>query len=243
MSTFEIIPVHVGSRKADSSLFYYLSEPHELLTIHYRLWVVRNASMTLLVDSGLPPEEALRRGITDAREVESALGAYGIDAGEIDTVVLTHLHWDHASNADRFPRATFVAQKAEVDWLTDPKIAQPSIGRFYSDIEKFQTMVTRGRFRLLQGDERLADGIEAVRVGGHTPGSQMLFVDVPGGRAVIAGDAIPLNRNFLGNVPPGIHLNLCEAIDALERARSIKPVALFTGHDPIAKLDLTDRPS
>jgi glyoxylase-like metal-dependent hydrolase (beta-lactamase superfamily II) len=223
----------------DSSFFYYLTEPHQELTIHYRLWVVKGRDSTIVVDSGLPPDEAVRRGITDAKDVEVALREVGVEIDSVRMVVLTHLHWDHASNAERFSRATFVAQRDELDWLTSPFLRENTIGRFYSDVDKFLKMAEGGRFRLLDGDETIVQGIEALKVGGHTPGSQMLLVDGRNGQSILSGDAIPMNRNYVEHIPTGLHLNLLQSIDALERVKQIAPQTLFTGHDPEAALNLT----
>jgi glyoxylase-like metal-dependent hydrolase (beta-lactamase superfamily II) len=199
---------------------------------------VRGRDSTIVVDSGLPPDEALRRGITDAKDVAAALSEIGVDADAVRMVVLTHLHWDHASNAVRFPKATFVAQRAELEWLTSPLLGEKTIGRFYSDINTFTKMADAGRFRLLDGDETIVPGIEALKVGGHTPGSQMVVVDGHNGQSVIAGDAIPMNRSYVERIPTGIHINLLQAIGALERIDMIRPATLFTGHDPEAALSL-----
>jgi glyoxylase-like metal-dependent hydrolase (beta-lactamase superfamily II) len=203
------------------------------------LWVVKGRDSTIVVDSGLPPDEALRRGITDAKDIEGALREVGVELDAVRMVVLTHLHWDHASNAARFPKATFVAQRAELEWLTSPLLREKTIGRFYSDVEVFLKMADAGRFRLLDGDETVVPGIEALKVGGHTPGSQMVVVDGRNGQSIIAGDAIPMNRNFVERIPTGIHLNLVQAIDAIERTYEIAPLTLFTGHDPEAALTLS----
>ena len=67
----------------------------------------------------------------------------------------------------------------------------------------------------------------------------MVVVDGRNGQSIIAGDAIPMNRNFVERIPTGIHLNLVQAIDAIERAYEIAPLTLFTGHDPEAALTLS----
>ena len=231
MPKFEILPIDVGSRNGTELLFCYLADPKPV-TVHYRLWVLRNGKETIVVDSGLPPQEAARRGVTGARDVAAALNEVGVDAARISTVVLTHLHWDHASNAEIFSRATFVLQRSELDWLTSPFLADPAIGRFYDDVARFANWAQQGRFRLLDGDEAIADGVRALRVGGHTPGHQVVSVDVDGGTAVIAGDAIPLNRNYLERIPTAIHIDLLEAIESLSRVEALKPIALYTAHDP-----------
>lgn len=235
-----VTPVRVGAREADSSLFLYLTDAGRPIGIEYRLWVIRGGDRTIVVDTGLPLDEAHRRGITDATDAGDALRAAGIDPQAVGTVILTHLHWDHGSNAGVFPNAEIVVQRAEVDWLLDPMRRHPSLGRFYSDdLSAFTAPPDRGRLRLVDGDAVVADGVAVWHVGGHTPGSQLVVVDVDGGRAVICGDAIPLNRNFTDDIPTSIHGDLRDAIRAIERVRVLAPLRIYTGHDPQAQLELT----
>ncbi|HEX3468612.1 MAG TPA: N-acyl homoserine lactonase family protein [Candidatus Elarobacter sp.] len=234
-----ITPVRVGAREAESSLFLYLTDAGRPIEIEYRLWVIRGGGRTIVVDTGLPLDEARRRGITVAVDAGEALRAAGIDPQAVDTVILTHLHWDHGSNVGAFPNAQVVVQRAEIDWLREPMQRHPSIGRFYSDdLSAFTTLAEQGRLRLLDGDAAVADGVAVWHVGGHTPGSQMVVVDVDGGRAVICGDAIPLNRNFTDDIPTSIHGDVRDAIRAMERVRALAPLRIYTGHDPEAQLDL-----
>lgn len=206
--------------------------------MHYRLWVLKGNGKTILVDSGLPAEEAYRRGITDVIDTAAALRDVGIEVADVSTVILTHLHWDHASNAAIFPRATFVAQRAELDWLSSPLIKEPYVGRFYSDIDRFRHMADAGRFQLLNGDERITEGVEAIKVAGHTPGMQIIAVDTGAGKAVISSDAIPLRRNLEKRIPNTIHINLLDAVAVFDRTEQLSPTALYTGHDVEAKISL-----
>lgn len=229
--TYSIEPVELGRRKADNALFCYLTQPGLEIEIAYRLWVLRGPAGTILVDTGPPLAEAHRRGITDIRELEPTLAEAGVDAGQVETIVLTHLHWDHASNAESFPRATFLAQQREIDFFRSRKREHPSVDRFFSHHQYLLSLIESGRIKPIDGDTEVVPGIKAMRVGGHTPGSQMLVVDTDRGRAVLTGDAIPLHRNYLENLPSGIVVDVFEAIAALERVRMLDPVAIYTGHD------------
>ena len=237
MSVFEIIPLAVGSRQADTSLLLYLTEAGTPVTIHYRLWVLRSRSRTVLVDTGLPAAECAERGVHDGRDVEEVLRSVGVEVTDIDTIVLTHFHWDHASNADRFPRATFVVQRAELEALSDPVRDHPSVGRFYSaDTEKFHELHARGRLQVVDGDTPLLSGLQVLHLGGHTRGSQAVAVATMEGPAVITGDAVPLNRNLLDNIPNAVHIDLADAIHALDRVRRLDAVVVYTAHDQTSTL-------
>ena len=228
---YTIEPVEIGRRTADTALFLYHTDSGKPVEIVYRLWVLRSAKETILVDTGPPLKEAGRRGITNVRAVEGALAQAGVDAAAVRTVLLTHLHWDHASNAEHFPNATFHAQQAEIDFFRSQRRQHPAFDRFFSDQPMLLGLIEQGRVRPIAGDLEFAPGLRTLHVGGHTPGSQMLVVDTAEGRCVLTGDAVPLHRNYVENIPSGIIVDMIEAVAAIERVRALDPVAIYTGHD------------
>jgi glyoxylase-like metal-dependent hydrolase (beta-lactamase superfamily II) len=228
---YTVEPLEIGRRKADSALFLYLTDFGVEIEIAYRLWVLRSGSEVVIVDTGPPMEEAHRRGITRVREVDAALAEVGIAAADVRTIVLTHLHWDHAANAEKFPNATYLAQRKEIEFFHSHAREHPAMNRFFSHQAYLGRLIDEGRIEPVDGDRVIAPGLTAIRVGGHTPGSQMLVVDTAEGTAIITGDAIPLHRNYLDNIPSGIVVDTLEAITALERVRALRPAALYTGHD------------
>jgi glyoxylase-like metal-dependent hydrolase (beta-lactamase superfamily II) len=231
VTRYSIKPVEVGRRKADSALFLYLTDFGIEIEIAYRLWILRSADGLIVVDTGPPLEEAHRRGITEVRDIDAALDEAGVKGTDVRTIVLTHLHWDHAANAGKFPNAVYLAQRSEIEFFHSHAREHPAMNRFFSHQAYLAQLIDEGRIRPVDGDQPIAPGIRAIRVGGHTPGSQMLIVDTADGTAVITGDAIPLHRNYIDNIPSGIVVNAVEAIAALERVRALRPVAIFTAHD------------
>ena len=229
--SYSIDPVEIGRRMADTATFLLLTEPGREIEIAYRLWVLRSSAGEILVDTGPPLEEAHRRGSTRVRPLEPTLRDAGVDAANVTKIVLTHLHWDHASNAEHFPKATFYAQKREIEFFQSRKREHPSLNRYFSHHDYLNQLIEAGRIKAIDGDTTIAEGLAAIRVGGHTPGSQMLVIDTEEGKAVITGDAIPTHRNYLENIPSGIVTDTLEAIAALERVRAMRPAVLYTGHD------------
>lgn len=228
---FSIQPVELGRRVADTSLFLHLTEPGVPMTIAYRVWVLRNAARTLVVDTGPPLQEGKRRGLSHVVDVTAALAEVGVDAAQVDTVLLTHLHWDHAANADQFPNATFYAQQREIEFFGSRRRQHPAFNRFFSHDDALERLICAGRIKAVDGDVELAGGLSALRVGGHTPGSQMFCVSTADSVAILTGDAIPLHRNYLERIPSGILTDVFEAIAALERVAALQPALIYTGHD------------
>lgn len=228
-----ITPVTLGRRMARSSWFNYLEGGSEPLEIAYRVWLLRNVDTVILVDTGPPVGEAGMRGITEIAPVDQQLLALSIDPLTIEHIVLTHLHWDHASSADLFPNARFYAQRSEIDFFTGDAWENNATARFFSHRSMLQGLIENGQIVPLDGDALLCPGVRLIRVGGHTPGSQILAVQTPDGLAVLSGDAIPMNRNYTEAIPTGILVDLLEVINARKRIRGMQPTRLYTGHDPV----------
>lgn len=231
-------PVELARRSAHRAWFFYLSEESGSLEIAYRVWLLRSNGETILVDTGPPLDEGRRRGLYGIRTIDDALRAEGVSASQIDTVILTHLHWDHASSADRFAGAQFYVQRSEVNFFLGSAHEHPATARFFSHREMLGRLLASDRVRIVDGELQLRDGIRLMRVGGHTPGTQIVVVDRPEGLAVIASDAVPLNRNYVDLVPNGILVNVVDAVAALRTIRSLSPARLFTGHDVVPSLEL-----
>jgi glyoxylase-like metal-dependent hydrolase (beta-lactamase superfamily II) len=235
---YTIEAVQLGKRIADTSMFLYLTDPGVPLEIAYRLWLLRSPNRTIVVDTGPPVVEGRERHLTETRDPREALAAHDVDPRDIDTVLLTHLHWDHAANADQFPHARFYAQCDEIEFLRHGRHRHPALDRFFSTHAQLEQLADDGRLVPLDGDTAIETGIHAIRVGGHTPGSQMFCVDTAEGRALLTGDAVPLNRNYVERIPSGILVDVFEAVAALDKARALSPVKLYTGHDLTPYLDL-----
>jgi len=231
MTQYAVVPVEIGRRMADSALFLYLTDFGIEIEIAYRLWVVRSGDRVIVVDTGPPLEEGHRRGLTRVRDIDEALAEVGVTAADVGTLVLTHMHWDHAANAAKFPNAVCSAQRREIEFFQSHAREHPAMNRFFSHQTYLNRLIEEGRIRAIDSDQTIAPGFEALRVGGHTPGSQMLAIDTADGRAVITGDVVPLHRNYIENIPSGIIVDALEAIKALDRVRELQPAVIYTGHD------------
>lgn len=232
--------VELGHRAAESSLFLLHTDAGVPLEIAYRAWLLRRRDECVLVDTGPPLGEAAQRGLRDVVPLAEGLARFGVDAKSVSTVLLTHLHWDHAANALSLPNATFHAQRTELDFYRSRRRHHPAFDRFFSAQTDLLDLIDRQRIVGLPESQAFRDGIDVFRVGGHTPGSQMVQVASDQGRALIAGDAIPLYRNFAESIPSGILSDLGECITALDVVRRRGIAILYPGHDVVPAWPVRD---
>ena len=233
---FRIEPVEVARRQADSSSFLLHTDAGRMLTLVYRFWLVHGPDGITVVDTGLTAEEAARRGIAVERGLKEALAPYGLGPDDVGTLILTHLHWDHACAVDALPNATVWLQRAEADFFNDPLRTHPAIDRYFGRHDVIGDLLRSPRLNLVEGEAELPNGLRLVPLGGHTPGLQGVVLPTHEGRAVITSDAVPFNRNYTDDLPNGILQDLGQAITSLARLRALRPDVIFTGHDPIPEL-------
>jgi glyoxylase-like metal-dependent hydrolase (beta-lactamase superfamily II) len=158
------------------------------------------------------------------QDLDAALAAIGVKPEAIDTVILTHLHWDHASNNGLFPKAKFYVQKLEYEQIGDPGV---------TDIPGFiLTLVRRTQYELLDGDMEVCEGISVALTPGHTRGHQCVLVDTAAGNYIIGGDLVTLleNWNHDPKIPNGGYYDLDVITESMKKMAGISGTML-PGHD------------
>jgi N-acyl homoserine lactone hydrolase len=156
-------------------------------------WYVSDGSVRILVDSGMPDAADLKLRLrVDGQggghaSVIQALAEVGTTPDAIDTVIATHLHFDHAWNLDLFPRACVFVQRDEMFHAVDPVATQ----RIYYFRETLIGLLGRRRpsqLRLVDGDLALMDGLNLLKTPGHTPGMQVPIVTTIRGKVALVSD-------------------------------------------------------
>ena len=99
---------------------FLVPDPHETTAqdLDYFVWLIRGGGRDILVDTGFNAEEAKARARKLTLNPVDALANFGVKADAIKDVIVTHLHYDHAGNLDRFPNARFHLQDREMSYAT-----------------------------------------------------------------------------------------------------------------------------
>jgi len=170
-----------------------------------RCLVVRDAARTILFEAGIgaffEPSLRERYGVVEEEHVLLAsLAAIGVTPEQVDVVVLSHLHFDHAGGVLArwqdgaapslvFPRATFVVgaeawQRAVAPHARDRASFIPGL----TDL-----LAGSGRLELAASEHAAALGVGYTfhRSSGHTPGLLLTEIAMPGGPVVFVADLMP----------------------------------------------------
>lgn len=204
----------------------------------------------VLVDTGLHPSVAIdpqqnlgRFGklilkelkTEPAQAVTAQLRARGLDPASVRTVVMTHLHLDHASAMSDFPDATFVFDRREWAAATAPRSllrgyvqSQFDHGFDYRTLdfesEDADSFASFGRSFDLFGD----GSVQLVSTPGHTDGHLSVVARTSGGEVLIAGDAAYTRRTLeTGHMP-------ARAEDEHLFRRSLREIQLYREQTPDA---------
>lgn len=168
-----------------------------------------------LVDTGFRSGRSMTgRQFADFETPEQTLAKIGLGPDEVSTIVLTHLHFDHAGNLEAFPNARVIVQQREYDgWKpvlaryagreTDKNVwALSSMNP--ADLERLEEVRAQGRLSFLDGDAEVQPGVTCrLAADTHTFGSQWLEIHTADGPYVLTGDCAYWYTNIERMWPPG----------------------------------------
>jgi glyoxylase-like metal-dependent hydrolase (beta-lactamase superfamily II) len=152
------------------------------------------------------------------------LAQRGLSPADIDTIVLTHAHWDHLLNADLFEHAEFVVHSDERDYVRNPHNNDWATPKYTNAI------MERLRVREVREGDQAAPGLTVIETPGHTVGSIALLVNSPEGTICVAGDALPHARSLLTGLPNLVFDTEEHARNSVRKIMDAAPV-IYPGHD------------
>ncbi len=233
---FAIKYAHKANRMMSENLIFH--DLHDRpMPLDYFIWVVRSAERTVVIDTGFGEREGAERGVPPDRTPAEGLALLGIDAAEIEDVIITHLHYDHAGGQEHFPKATFHLQDDEMAYATGRCMCFEAIRRPF-DVEHVTDMVRHvygGRVQFHDGDTELAPGLSIHRIGGHSAGLMCVRVWTRRGWVVLASDCAHFYMNIRERTPFIICYNLGEMMNGFNTLEILadSPDHIVPGHDPL----------
>ncbi|MBU0982557.1 MAG: MBL fold metallo-hydrolase [candidate division Zixibacteria bacterium] len=187
---FGVIPKSMWSR-------LLAPDDNNLVPMVTNLFVLRAHGKHMIFDIGLgdtlTDREKKIYGTDGVSCLESSLTERGLTVADIDTVILTHLHTDHAGGAvirrdgkyvPRFPNARYIVSRGEWENAMHPDERTAAV---YVP-ERLRPLAEAGQIDFIDGDTELFPGIRAVRTGGHTMDHFGLEIESGGQKVVYYAD-------------------------------------------------------
>jgi glyoxylase-like metal-dependent hydrolase (beta-lactamase superfamily II) len=214
------------------------------MPLDFYIWLIKDGARNILVDTGFNRLAAQRRSRRLIISPEIALEKMGVDPSSVTDVIITHLHWDHAGNLDKFPHARFHIQEREMAYATGRCMCH-SIFRQPFDLDPVIEMVRHlhaGRAVFHCGCSSVLSGIDLHWVGGHSDGLQIVRVQTSRGSVVLASDAAHYYDNMRRKNPFPLVYNVGDMVQGWQTVATLAEdeTCIVPGHDP-AVADLFPR--
>lgn len=235
---FSVVPKPLWSRKVTSDELNRVDQATNCL-------LIRTGEKNILVDTGYGSKlSEKQRKFLDAEEghpLAENLSATGLSRDEIDLVVLTHLHFDHAGGVTRkdaegnleleFPNAQYIMQQGE--WNV-ANAEWPELKNVYSP-ENFGLLSESPQLQLIEGDVELLPGLRTLVTDGHTEFHQAVVIENDEEAFYYLADICPTTWNLPTAWCTGFDLNQLETRRV--KRRLLNEIAerdawLLFDHDP-----------
>jgi glyoxylase-like metal-dependent hydrolase (beta-lactamase superfamily II) len=259
LGAFEMYPLSDGSFRLDGGAMFGVvpkvlwqrccpADELNRIPLSLTCLLIRAHGKNILVDTGLGSKEDPRFkemfAVDRAVSLELSLKRLGLSRDDIDLVINTHLHFDHAGGntmdngsgtlVPAFPKARYVVQRGEYD---DAVQANERTRASYRR-DNFLPITEADRWDLLDGDTELLPGITAMVTQGHTRYHQGIKIESEGRTAFYLGDLIPTVCHLPLPYIMGYDLSPLQTLETkrwvLDRAFEEKWLLLFE-HDPIVQ--------
>jgi glyoxylase-like metal-dependent hydrolase (beta-lactamase superfamily II) len=209
MATYDPFDPKVGTEIYSPNFFYLVQHPQG----------------NVLFDTGIRPDYLEDAQSVNSMEIEfkpehhtdAQLATIGLEPGDIDHVVMSHLHWDHAGGLRYFPKADVHVHARELAFAFEPAVYQA----VYYDRRDFDLPV---KWNELNGEVDLFGDstIRVIHTPGHTPGHVALLVRVGHKTIFLLGDAAFEIEKLRQRVLPSIIWNPDELVATWDRVEALE---------------------
>lgn len=246
---WRIYPLDVGECEMDRSETLLRRGMGQKVQTKFIAWYVTDGRQKVLVDTGLPDEAFARQWhpynnprVAPNQRMEAALAARGAQPADVDLVIWTHLHWDHAGKPELFTKAEFVVSREELRYAIAPcPIHYVAYEAVQLGLEPtFLKVLPRTR-PIEMVEQEILPGLRIIPTPGHSVGSMSVAVSTTAGPYVLTGDAVSCYENLAGDptrklpyIPTGIFVDLSAMWNSMARidtAADFQKDHILPGHE------------
>jgi glyoxylase-like metal-dependent hydrolase (beta-lactamase superfamily II) len=226
-------------------------------------WLIKHPEGNILIDTGETSRTAqkgyfpdwhpyyryaVKMDVSREQEIDRQLARHGLAPADIDNVILTHFHTDHAGGLYHFSDSEILVPKQDyreakgvfgklkgylpqhwAQWFNPTEIEFRN--EQYGPFEKFQAVTNDGSVRIIPTP-------------GHTPGHVSVVVDDGAEKVFLAGDTSYNQQLLLAGEPDGVSPNRKQSVETLQnilRLAETDPIVYLPSHDPESAKRLKER--
>lgn len=210
------------------ALFGIEDEETDVRELAAPCYVVEHGDGRLLWEAGLPsglaeagdwvePEEAPGVRMRLDRTLADQLAELELDMASFDYVAFSHMHFDHVGAANEVEGATLLIQGPEYEAAFADSITVPSFDpSLYGELEALDRVTLDGDHDVF-GDGR----VRILSAPGHTPGHQVLFVDLEEtGPIVLSGDLYHFRLSRAERRVPPFNVDEAATLASMDRVEA-----------------------
>ena len=251
----EVLPLHGGNFYLDGGAMFGVvpktlwekkapADERNRIRLAANSLLVRAAGKNIVVETGngtkWDPKLRNIYGIQEGDPLRDSLSKVGVAPEEVDMVINTHLHFDHAGGNTRvvggrdvpvFSNAQYVVQRAELEHAMNP--TERDRASYFAD--RFVPVSEAAQWRLVDGDVEIVPGISVVRIPGHNADIQAVKISGGNRTVIFVADMLPTRHHLPLAWMPGYDLYPLQTLET-KRKRIAEIVAqgwiVAFGHDP-----------
>jgi methylmalonyl-CoA epimerase len=255
LGELELISLSDGFLRMDGGLMFGIvpkaqwsvaapADDRNRVTLGMRPLIVRGAR-TMIIDAGLGRKGDAAfddaYGVDHHYDLDRALADARLAPEDIDIVLASHLHFDHAGGftvrdasgrlRPRFPRAQYIVRRGE--WEDATHVHSQNMARYQAD--NYRPLAEAGVLQLVDDDVTIMPGVRVKRTGGHSTHHQVVMIESGGKSAAFAADLIPTTGHVIESWIPALDLypmDTLAAKRAFNEDAMAREVLVFFYHDP-----------
>ena len=165
--------------------------------------LVQTGDKNYLIEAGIGngklSEKQIRNyGVSEESKLEDSLRKLGLTYQDIDCILMTHMHFDHACGltgyqkdelVSLFPNATIFTSRIEWEELTNPNIR--SRNTYWE--ENWKPIVSQ--VKTFEGEVQIAEGVRMIHTGGHSDGHSIIVLEYGSEQLIHMGDLMPTHAH------------------------------------------------
>lgn len=222
----ELYSIKYGDSLFPTSEIYYNDKLNKEVSFSWLFYLIKYNGHMILIDTGFNDEKYIEMFKINFKSPLTLLEELNIEPENITDIIITHSHFDHIGNIDKFPNARIYIQKDEFENFKKDNTNE-NLNNFINENNKIIAF---------NDSYVLFDIFKITKIGGHSIGSSAVSFNYLKKDYFITGDECYLYYNYINQKPVGAYYNIKNNISFLKDLQGDNKIIL-TFHEPLIHMN------